>query len=355
MGGGIGPFGFNAYPVRLALTPSGHLIAAGNFTAAGGVANTNGIARWDGSAWNSVAPGTNSGILAIAVRPNGNIIATGSFTALGGTPVNRIAEWDGSAWRPFGSGLTEPAAQGRAIALAPNGDVILGGHFAAVGGIAADNVARWNGHAWRAVGDGLGFPGDTPSTDEGVNDLKFDPATGDLWAAGTFVASGGRLVMGIARVTLATQYADITQQPTPAAGCPGEPASFTIRVQSAAPVTYRWSHNGAPIDSATNPSALSDTLVIPAVAPADAGEYRCTVTDGCTSTPSTPATLTYLACCPDFDLDGNADQADVWYLINAVTGGPNPSGRDLDFNHDGSTDMTDVDSLVNTIAGAGCP
>lgn len=65
--------------------------------------------------------------------------------------------------------------------------------------------------------------------------------------------------------------------------------------------------------------------------------------------PSTPP------CVPDMNLDGNADQGDVDYLINVVAGGNNPMGADPDFNKDGNVDQGDVDSLINVIAGAACP
>jgi hypothetical protein len=61
------------------------------------------------------------------------------------------------------------------------------------------------------------------------------------------------------------------------------------------------------------------------------------------------------ACDPDYNLDGNADQDDVAYLVNVIAGAPNPAGTDPDFNRDGNADQDDVMALVNVIAGGSCP
>ncbi|MFZ2874116.1 MAG: hypothetical protein WAZ94_06505, partial [Phycisphaerales bacterium] len=70
------------------------------------------------------------------------------------------------------------------------------------------------------------------------------------------------------------------------------------------------------------------------------------------------ATVTYVTlppCSPDFTNDGNVDQDDVAYLINVVSGGSNPSGRDPDFNRDGNVDQDDVSALIDVVAGGECP
>ena len=60
-------------------------------------------------------------------------------------------------------------------------------------------------------------------------------------------------------------------------------------------------------------------------------------------------------CDPDLNQDGNTDQGDLDYLVNAIAGGGNPNNVDLDFNHDGNEDQGDLDALINAIAGGGCP
>ena len=55
------------------------------------------------------------------------------------------------------------------------------------------------------------------------------------------------------------------------------------------------------------------------------------------------------------DADGVVDQDDLAYLVEAIAGGANPTGRDLDFNRDGSGDQDDIALLVGVIAGGTCP
>jgi uncharacterized membrane protein len=61
------------------------------------------------------------------------------------------------------------------------------------------------------------------------------------------------------------------------------------------------------------------------------------------------------ACDADANQDGNVDQDDVDYVINAVGGGPNPTGFELDFDGDGNVDQGDVTALLNVVAGGACP
>lgn len=43
------------------------------------------------------------------------------------------------------------------------------------------------------------------------------------------------------------------------------------------------------------------------------------------------------------------------YLINVIAGGPNTANIDPDFNRDGNVDQADIDALINTLAGGACP
>lgn len=71
---------------------------------------------------------------------------------------------------------------------------------------------------------------------------------------------------------------------------------------------------------------------------------------------SDPADAGSVPCDPDVSDDGNADQADVDALIDAVAGGlALPGGRDPDFNRDGNVDQGDIDALLNRVAGGPCP
>jgi hypothetical protein len=82
---------------------------------------------------------------------------------------------------------------------------------------------------------------------------------------------------------------------------------------------------------------------------------RCSGVNACGSGASAPAPYQVLDCCPDVNQDGNADQDDVTYLINVISGGDNPTGIDPDFNRDGNADQDDIAALINVVAGGDCP
>jgi uncharacterized membrane protein len=60
-------------------------------------------------------------------------------------------------------------------------------------------------------------------------------------------------------------------------------------------------------------------------------------------------------CVLDYTLDGNADQEDVRFVLDLITGGPSPYNIDLDLNRDGNIDQDDLRFFVNLIAGGECP
>ena len=66
--------------------------------------------------------------------------------------------------------------------------------------------------------------------------------------------------------------------------------TFTCEGNGTAPLEYQWEKNGEPIDS--NPSAGTATLMLDGVTSADAGEYRCVVSNGAGDAVSTAAELT---------------------------------------------------------------
>ncbi|MGE0479441.1 MAG: immunoglobulin domain-containing protein, partial [Phycisphaerae bacterium] len=81
--------------------------------------------------------------------------------------------------------------------------------------------------------------------------------------------------------------ATITQQPQSQAACGGQPATLSVGVTGAPPITYQWRRNGTPIAGATQ-----STYQIAAVTPADAGDYTVVVSNPCGDVFSEIATLT---------------------------------------------------------------
>jgi hypothetical protein len=71
-----------------------------------------------------------------------------------------------------------------------------------------------------------------------------------------------------------------------------------------------------------------------------------------------PPPVVYLLsspCDPDVNQDGNVDQDDVVYLVDVISGAPNPTGIDPDFNQDGNADQDDVTALIDVVGGGPCP
>ena len=143
--------------------------------------------------------------------------------------------------------------------------------------------------------------------------------------------------------------------------CPGK--TGVLSVVAAGATSYQWyrSDIAQPLsDGQIDTGAIiagshSAQLSVIGAQAADGVQYSCTVTNACGGGTSTPATLNVLACCPDVNNDGNADQGDIDYLINVIAGGPNPEAIDADFNHDGNADQGDIDALINVVAGGDCP
>ncbi|MFZ2874162.1 MAG: hypothetical protein WAZ94_06735 [Phycisphaerales bacterium] len=61
-------------------------------------------------------------------------------------------------------------------------------------------------------------------------------------------------------------------------------------------------------------------------------------------------------CDPDLNWDGNADQDDVAFLVDAISHPEwQPCVADADYNRDGTADMDDVRALIDVIASGECP
>lgn len=334
---------------NIAPAPNGDLIAVGYFTGVDG-GPAPGIARWNGTAWSAIGSDTVPNPSAVAVKPNGNIIVSGDFTRIGTVAAQGIAEWDGSRWRPMGTNTSTVRPGIGRIATRSNGDVIVGGYISSIDGVAVANIARWDGSAWHPIGEGVAniFSYTSPY----VSDLLVTP-NDELYAAGVFKTAGNTVSYGIAHAVFAGNPPTITQQPADTTTCIGYGASFHVAAASEGSLAYRWSVDGSPLDTSANPSAATDTLVL--AFDSSFGVYRCTVSNGCGSILSQPATLGPAPCCPDYNLDGNADAVDIDALTALMGGGDNQFGTDPDFNHDGNTDQGDIDALINVIAGGDCP
>ncbi|MCE7973544.1 MAG: hypothetical protein DYG92_04350 [Leptolyngbya sp. PLA1] len=147
--------------------------------------------------------------------------------------------------------------------------------------------------------------------------------------------------------------------PVDTTACPGSVATLSVLPASGA--TFTWRRGGVPLSNGPTPwgsvvaGADTPVLSISGVSDADEALYDVVLTNACGPGATAAGFLTVLACCPDFNEDGNVDQDDVGYLITVVAGGENPTNRDPDFNRDGNVDQDDVLALVDVVAGGPCP
>ena len=141
-----------------------------------------------------------------------------------------------------------------------------------------------------------------------------------------------------------------------------EPDDLSVRIGGAAALsvvatgdpnlTYRWSRNGIPLSDGATPggSYISgsslNSLSISHVSAADAGLYRCAVTNLCGQVTSRPATL--MVCIADFNNSGAATVQDIFDFLAAFFGGDSHA----DINASGSVTVQDIfDFLAAWFAG----
>jgi len=85
----------------------------------------------------------------------------------------------------------------------------------------------------------------------------------------------------------------ITSQPVSLTRYVGSPtAALTVTANGTPPFTYQWKHAGTNIQSAVTTPALSNTLALPPLTLASAGNYSCMITNQYGSTNSAVATIT---------------------------------------------------------------
>jgi hypothetical protein len=107
------------------------------------------------------------------------------------------------------------------------------------------------------------------------------------------VMFGGSLTYGGSSATndtwelIAVDLPLINEQPASQYRVAGESATFTVSTPFPTLVAYQWYHGGTPV-----PGANTDTLTIPNVGPADAGEYQVLVSNDCGTRASRTAILT---------------------------------------------------------------
>jgi len=145
----------------------------------------------------------------------------------------------------------------------------------------------------------------------------------------------------------------ITQQPASLAVGIGTNASFAVVASSTAPLSYHWQRNQADLaDGSPYSGVLADTLTISGAYAAQAGAYRCVVSNTIGSVTSEEATLQVLS--PDFNGDGYVDMIDFSHL-QLCQGTTKEAGlgscSDADLNHDDAVNTLDVSKFAGCLNG----
>jgi trimeric autotransporter adhesin len=141
---------------------SGKIVVGGAFIFTGdGTTSAKGIAAWDGSAWSTLAVGSDNGlsgtVTALSVFGS-KLYVGGQFTTLGDgtTSAKGIAAWDGSVWSTLPSGGSNGVSDGVHALSVFGSKLYVGGHFTTLGDgtTSANYIAVWDGSTWSTLPSG---------------------------------------------------------------------------------------------------------------------------------------------------------------------------------------------------------
>ncbi len=121
-------------------------------------------------------------------------------------------------------------------------------------------------------------------------------------------------------------------------------AIFTVEAEGQGELSYQWRYNGKPISVKSNPTAATDTLVIPFELETQ-GEYDCVVTSACGEITSGVGRL--LICAADFTCDDVTNSTDVGEFINQWFVDQVEGTLVTDIDHNGIVNSTDVGEFIN--------
>ncbi len=192
--------------------------------------------------------------------------------------------------------------------------------------------------------------------------LVIDPAQPS--DAGTYtavIASGGGTVTSNGALLSVSALPVITAQPLPVSVVQGSPATFTVGATGVG-LTYQWQNGTTDIPGETGPD-----YTIPSAMPADAGNYRCAVTNIVGTKYSNPASLTVIVPptinTQPLDVLANAGSA-ASFTVDAAGGGLSyqwqkdglpvlgATGATLAFASISPTDEGDYVCAITNAAGA---
>lgn len=174
----------------------------------------------------------------------------------------------------------DPGFGGRVVAVQADGKLLFSGGSLPINRLNADGT----------VDTTYANPGKVPVTQNFLSLVRFAPTPdGGLFAAGFTFSPTFTLINGVYRIFGdPNEKPTITLQPASQTNTIGARTRFTVGAQGAAPFTYQWFRNGAPIAGATGPNLV---LLPPAVAD-EGAEFACEVSNALGSVRSAAARLT---------------------------------------------------------------
>ena len=182
------------------------------------------------------------------------------------------------------------------------------------------------------------------SADAGSYNCVVTNSCGSTTSSSTVVSIGGG--------------ASVTQHPAAAAPCPGGTATFSVTAAGSDTISYRWYKDNTAINLATNPSAGTRTLTVSGVRGANAGQYKCFVSNSCGSAFSNAATLK--VCAADLNCDQIVDDSDFVLFADGYNllecGNPAmQAGCPADINADNFVDDSDFVAFADGYNALICP
>ncbi len=160
-------------------------------------------------------------------------------------------------------------------------------------------------YQWQKDGADLADGGDISGTT--THTLQIAGAEeADSGDYGCVVTGDCGTVISDAAALLVSAVPTITQHPASQEECVGNTATFSVIVIGAGTITYQWQKDGADlIDGEDVSGTAASTLTIANVEHADAGDYRCIVTDDCGTVLSSEAALTVSDACMGLSPSGH--------------------------------------------------
>ena len=185
--------GFNHHVKTLfADTSTNLLYAGGNFLGLSTGEYMGKIAVWNGSNWDSLGSGINTGSVVFSINKYGNdIFVGGSMQTMNGLNHRGLSYWDGLNWNSIGDATYNGYGEVRGV-VPINQDLFILGTFDSIGTISANKLAKWDGIAWQSF----------PVLDGYLGGFSYHTAAiynNELYVGGNFDGQGSPYLKDIAK------------------------------------------------------------------------------------------------------------------------------------------------------------